>query len=232
MSTLTAAPRPGDSQVITLRGEAELRARAGHLFQAKDEFICAATDLSTWAKPGSPDGSRPAIEDMPGRIANGLQLRKMYNPVAVADPGDAAHLRELAAIGARVRICPTTLAHETIIIDRRVAILAGAPVAGVREYSVIMAPEVVAGVRSLFLATWAGATDLADYLPTALPEVDEHGLAILRLLSAGQKDEAAARSMGVSVRTYRRRVAELMTLLGAESRFQAGERARALGLRW
>jgi DNA-binding NarL/FixJ family response regulator len=57
-------------------------------------------------------------------------------------------------------------------------------------------------------------------------------MAILRLLSAGQKDEAAARSMGVSVRTYRRRVAELMALLGAESRFQAGERARALGLHW
>ena len=32
------------------------------------------------------------------------------------------------------------------------------------------------------------------------------------------------------VRTYRRRVAELMTALGAESRFQAGVRARELGL--
>jgi DNA-binding NarL/FixJ family response regulator len=62
--------------------------------------------------------------------------------------------------------------------------------------------------------------------------VDEQGLTILRLLSAGQKDETAARSMGLSVRTYRRRVAELMTLLGADSRFQAGVRARALGLRW
>jgi hypothetical protein len=32
------------------------------------------------------------------------------------------------------------------------------------------------------------------------------------------------------VRTYRRRVAELMSALGAESRFQAGVRARELGL--
>lgn len=235
MSTLTATPRPGDGRLITLRGEAELFARAGHLFAAKEEFICAATDLSTWARStaeGERDARREVAERMPALVAGGLRMRKMYNPAAVADPADAAHLTEIARLGIRVRICPTTLAHETIIIDRRVAILAGAPVAGVREFTVILAPEVVAGVRSLFLATWAGATDLADYLPTPRVTVDDQGRELLRLLSTGQKDEAAARSMGVSVRTYRRRVAELMTLLGAESRFQAGERARALGLRW
>lgn len=234
MSTLMAAPRPDDGRLITLRGEAELFARAGHLFAATEEFICAATDLSTWARPtaeGERNARRAVTERMPALVAAGLRVRKMYNPAAVADPADAAHLREIAALGVRIRICPTTLAHETIVIDRRVAILAGAPVGGVREFTVILAPEVVAGVRSLFLATWAGATDLADHLPAPVA-VDEQGREILRLLSTGQKDEAAARSMGVSVRTYRRRVAELMTLLGADSRFQAGERARALGLRW
>jgi DNA-binding NarL/FixJ family response regulator len=229
MSTLTAGPRPGDGQVITLRGEAELFARAGHLFEAREEFVCAAMDMATWSRRGARQVKAAQIA---ANVAGGLQMRKLYNPAAVADPADAAHLMEIASVGVRVRICPTTLAHETIIIDRKVAILAGAPVAGVREYSVVMAPEVVAGVRSLFQASWAGATDLAEYLPSAPPAVDEQGMAILRLLSAGQKDEAAARSMGVSVRTYRRRVAELMALLGAESRFQAGERARALGLRW
>jgi DNA-binding NarL/FixJ family response regulator len=34
----------------------------------------------------------------------------------------------------------------------------------------------------------------------------------------------------LSLRTYRRRVAELMTALGATSRFQAGARAHELGL--
>jgi DNA-binding NarL/FixJ family response regulator len=229
MSTLTASQRPGDGQVITVRGEAELFARAGHLFAAREEFVCAATDMSTWS------ARRPRHEiaaNMGKQVRAGLQVRKLYNPAAVADPDDAAHLLEIAEAGVRVRICPTALAHETIIVDRRTAIVAGAPVAGVREYTVITSPEVVAGVRSLYLATWAGATELADYLPTAPPQIDEQGREILRLLSAGQKDEAAARRLGVSVRTYRRRVADLMALLGAESRFQAGERARALGLRW
>ncbi|HEX5404099.1 MAG TPA: DNA-binding response regulator [Pseudonocardiaceae bacterium] len=229
MSTLTAGARPGDGRVITLRGEAELFARAGHLFAAREEFVCAAMDMKTWTTAGA---RHRKAEQITESLAGGLKMQKMYNPAVMTDPADAAHLREIESVGVRVRICPTTLAHETIIIDRKVAILAGPPVAGMREYSVVMAPEVVAGVRSLFQASWAGATDLSAYLPSAAPAVDEQGMAILRLLSAGQKDEAAARSMGVSVRTYRRRVAELMTLLGAESRFQAGERARALGLRW
>ncbi|MGH2602897.1 MAG: response regulator transcription factor, partial [Dehalococcoidia bacterium] len=54
---------------------------------------------------------------------------------------------------------------------------------------------------------------------------------VLRLLDAGYKDDAAARQLGMSVRTYRRHVAEIMRSLGATSRFQAGARAAELGLR-
>lgn len=228
MDTLTTA-RHGDDRVITVRGEAELFARAGHLFQAREEFVCAAKDMSTWSARGSREA---VVAKAAAQVAGGVQMRKLYSPAAVADPADAAHLRQVASAGVQVRICPTPLAHETIIVDRRVAILAGPRDVGPREYHVVTAPEVVGGVRSLYQATWAGAIDLADYLPAPPPHVDEQGMAILRLLSSGHKDEAAARSLGVSVRTYRRRVAGLMTLLGAESRFQAGERARALGLRW
>ncbi|HEX4700500.1 MAG TPA: DNA-binding response regulator [Pseudonocardiaceae bacterium] len=230
MASAAFTPESTTGQVITLRGEQELMARAGHLFAAREEFICAATDTSTWARTGG--SHEQAARQMRGRAEAGVKVYKMYNPTAVADPAEARHLLDLTGLGVGIRICLAELAHETIIIDRKVAIVAGPPVAGVRAYSVVFAPEVVAGVRSLFLTTWQAATDLADYLPTAPPRVDEQGLAILRHLSAGQKDETAARSMGLSVRTYRRRVAELMALLGADSRFQAGVRARALGLRW
>jgi DNA-binding NarL/FixJ family response regulator len=79
-------------------------------------------------------------------------------------------------------------------------------------------------------ATWESTVDLASAMADAPPAVDAEGLAILRLLAAGRKDEAAARTLRMSPRTYRRRVAELMALLGAESRFQAGVRAKTLGL--
>ncbi|KQX78821.1 hypothetical protein ASD51_18650 [Streptomyces sp. Root55] len=53
---------------------------------------------------------------------------------------------------------------------------------------------------------------------------------ILDALGSGLTDASAARRLGVSLRTYRRRVAELMAVLEAGSRFRAGLRARELGL--
>jgi DNA-binding NarL/FixJ family response regulator len=57
---------------------------------------------------------------------------------------------------------------------------------------------------------------------------------ILEQLRAGRTDDVAAREIDVSLRTYRRHVAEIMRALGANSRFQAGARAVELGLleRW
>lgn len=45
---------------------------------------------------------------------------------------------------------------------------------------------------------------------------------IIQLLGTGLKDEAIARRVGMSLRTTRRHIADIMKLLGAESRFQAG----------
>ncbi|OIJ87887.1 hypothetical protein BIV24_23915 [Streptomyces colonosanans] len=64
---------------------------------------------------------------------------------------------------------------------------------------------------------------------------DRHRLAVeswtvLRALGSGATDETAARELGMSLRTCRRRVAEPLDVLGASSRFQAGVRAGELGL--
>jgi len=43
---------------------------------------------------------------------------------------------------------------------------------------------------------------------------------ILTMLAGGAKDETVARSLGLSVRTCRRHIAEILTRLNATSRFQ------------
>ncbi|WKX70533.1 helix-turn-helix transcriptional regulator [Streptomyces sp. XD-27] len=53
---------------------------------------------------------------------------------------------------------------------------------------------------------------------------------VLTLMANGYKDDAAARKLGLSVRTYRRYVADIMRDLKVESRFQAGVRAVHSGL--
>lgn len=52
---------------------------------------------------------------------------------------------------------------------------------------------------------------------------------LLQQLASGAQDEQIARRLGLSLRTVRRRVAELMSELGAASRFQAGVEAAKRG---
>jgi DNA-binding CsgD family transcriptional regulator len=212
-------------QVVVLRGERELTAKAMHLFAASSEFTCAARDMSTW---GAMEMREGVVARMRQRIATGVRVRKVYNPDVLADGANAAELAELAGVGVGIRICRTPLPHETIIIDRRIAITAGPPVDGVRNYAVVQAPDVVAGLAMLFEVTWDSGVDLAEFDGPAL---DERSREVAEMLGSGLTDEASARKLGLSLRTYRRRVAELMELLEADSRFQAGLRARDLGVR-
>jgi hypothetical protein len=207
------------SDVVVVRGEAELFERTAHLFAAATEVSCAARDLHTWsvAHPTAPEREQ-AVRD--------TNVRKVYLPAVLRDPALAEHLRFMAEHGARIRITEREI-NETILLDRRIAIVAGDRVGDVRSYTVISSPELVQGIQSLFEAAWHGATDLASY-QARFTELGARE--ILEQLASGCKDETAARTLGVGLRTYRRRVAELMELLGASSRFQAGARAREAGL--
>lgn len=218
-----------DDQTSTVRGDAELIARAGHLFDAvHEEFACAARDLATWSQPEARSAvARRVLAHGPD---GGFTVRKLMSPLVLADEAQRAHLLRLDAAGSQVRISSAPLPHETIILDRRVAILAGQPSPLGREYTVTTSPALVGGVCSLFTAAWEAAIDLGAYLRGELPELAPEAREILRTLGAGLTDEAAARRLGTSLRTYRRRVAELMATLEAGSRFQAGLRAGQLGL--
>ncbi|MET9558022.1 DNA-binding response regulator [Streptomyces sp. NPDC006645] len=244
-----------NEHVFSVRGDAELVARAGHLFaSARNEFVCAARDLRTWSQPAAREAVRarmstayapktpsnqstPYAPDTPDTpdirhtpYAPGLTVRKLLSPVALADEEARAHLRQVRGAGALVRISGSRLPHETILIDRRVMILAGRETPAGREYTVTTLQTLVDGVHSMFRALWDTALDLDTYLRGDVPHLDAEARVILGELASGRTDVSAARRLGVSLRTYRRRVAELMTGLEADSRFQAGVRAGELGL--
>jgi DNA-binding NarL/FixJ family response regulator len=210
------------TDVVVVRGEAELFERTAHLFAAATEVSCAARDLHTWSV-----AHPTALErEQAVRTVVRTSARKMYLPGVLFDPALAEHLRFMAEHGARIRITEREV-NETILLDRRIAIVAGDNVGGVRSYTVVSSPELVQGIQSLFEAAWAGGTDLESY-QARFTELGARE--ILMQLASGCKDETAARALGVGLRTYRRRVAELMEILGASSRFQAGARAREAGL--
>ncbi|WP_432079914.1 DNA-binding response regulator [Streptomyces sp. WAC 04229] len=214
------------AESITIHGELELLARAGQLFSSvREEFVCAARDLDTWPRPAAREVAQARV-----RESGAQRVRKLLSPAALADEGGRDHLHGLLARGARVRIAAGALPHETIVIDRRYAILAGPDSPGGRAYTVTTEPTLVGGVYALFDAAWEAATDLTSFLRGEQPHLDAASRTVLRALGSGATDAAAARELGMSLRTYRRRVAELLDALDAGSRFQAGVRAGELGL--
>ncbi|MFB8237890.1 LuxR family transcriptional regulator [Kitasatospora purpeofusca] len=118
---------------------------------------------------------------------------------------------------------------QAIMVDREAALV----VTGVmvnRRAAVIRVPEVIHTLQILFDNVWRGAVPAGERIVFGDRSRAAFARQILGALRAGVTDEVAARDLAVSVRTYRRYVAEIMALLGANSRFQAGVRAAELGL--
>jgi len=83
----------------------------------------------------------------------------------------------------------------------------------------------VAALTLLFELFWERAAPVGELTG---PRTNERAF-LLRQLQSGAKDEQIARTMGLSLRTVRRRIAELMIELGADTRFQAGAEAARRG---
>lgn len=101
---------------------------------------------------------------------------------------------------------------------------------GDREALVIRGPGLMQLLDSFCAGAWSFAWDLELYKKFAKLHDNTQIRHILVKLSQGHTDDVAARQLGMSVRTYRRHVADLMRGLDVKSRFQVGVRAAQLGL--
>ncbi|MEE1766558.1 DNA-binding response regulator [Streptomyces sp. SP18BB07] len=204
---------------------------AGGAGRTEDQEIHDASFVfvrETRASESVAHGCEPA-----GSAPNGHRTGLSKHPLA--DERDREALREMAAHGFRIRIATAPLPQGTVIIDRRTMILtdpaASTPGARTpRTYTMSGSPALIGGTYSLFEAAWESAAELSTFLDPRRPRMDARTAKVLHALVSGATDEAAARELGMSLRTYRRRVAELLVSLDAASRFQAGVRAGELGL--
>ncbi len=116
-----------------------------------------------------------------------------------------------------------------LIVDERAALVQAGRRAHSDSMVVIEDPAAVRTLALLQADVWACAIRLTDGAPTG--HLRSYAtLRVLECLRAGYIDDVAARELRVSLRTYRRHVAEIMKKLGATSRFHAGVRAVELGL--
>lgn len=128
-----------------------------------------------------------------------------------------------------VRVCDSEL-RGILVVDGVTALApADGPDTG-GQFTIVNEAGTVRALELLFAGAWAGGRKLANHLELSPRLRTELVRSILTRLRAGHTDETAAREINVSLRTYRRYVAEIMRDLDANSRFQAGVRAVEFGL--
>jgi DNA-binding CsgD family transcriptional regulator len=147
----------------------------------------------------------------------------------LADPGPA--LGPGGGLGSRppqIRIAAVPL-PTAVIADGRTALVCADSADG-RQASLVQDPAVVATLHGMFGHLWRTAAPAARPLDFGNRARTEMVRRVLRRLGDGVTDEAAARELAISVRTYRRYVTGILELLEVNSRFQAGVRACELGI--
>ncbi|MGH3447607.1 MAG: DNA-binding response regulator [Nocardioidaceae bacterium] len=159
--------------------------------------------------------------DMPvaRAVSQGRSSRVIYPRTIIEEGSEPVRMR--AAAGERARLLPTVPSRLAIfgtdaaIVPERWGV-PGANAVLVRQ------PGVVAACIALYEELWRHAVS-APGLGSDGEDTPQRQL--LELLGRGAKDERIARMLGLSLRTVRRRVADLMAELDVDSRFQAGVEA-------
>lgn len=157
----------------------------------------------------------------------GLAVRLLCAP-DVADESLAALTRDCAG-QLEVRVSGADL-RDIVVVDGAAALVRAAAGNATGQATLVHDPAAVRALELLFAGAWSRSRRLEDHLALSPKLRSDLTRRILERLRDGQTDEAASRELNVSLRTYRRHVAEIMRELGATSRFQAGVRAVELRL--
>jgi DNA-binding CsgD family transcriptional regulator len=191
-----------------------------------------AVRASTEVVSFSPTAANPTNTRAVSRALNLSALRRqvvmktLYPDSITSEPAAIEFAKELVAAGAEVRITPS-LPLRLIIVDREVAVVPLDPTDGTAGALVVRDPGTITAMLALFESYWRTARELSD--DQRQTECTPLERAILRQLAMGAKDEAVARQFGLSVRTLRRGIADMMERLQARSRFELGARAALRG---
>lgn len=219
---------PGIEQLESL---SEVRNRIDDLaFFARDEIL--AVEPYRKLSPENIARSRPLDLRC---LRRGVRIRNVVVPAVLDDPPTADYLRELIAHGAEIRVSEDTT-ERLLVYDRSTALVPLDPKNTSRGALLAHRGGLVANIIALFEKIWDASEDLERVVKerhenggdgrSCLTEMERR---VLVSMCAVGKDEAGARELGVSVRTYRRHVAELLQTLGAGNRAHAALLARERG---
>ncbi|MEV0449805.1 helix-turn-helix transcriptional regulator [Streptomyces sp. NPDC050600] len=152
-------------------------------------------------------------------LRRGLRMRTIMHTSALDCRQIARFASELTEQGAQVRGTTGPL-ERMVIFDRRTALVATDPDDITHGALIVRQPGLLAHLLSQFERHWSQSCAVADEPPSTAERQ------VLHVMARVDKDEAGARELGMSLRTYRSHVASLLRRLDAPNRFQAALAAR------
>ncbi|MYU36531.1 LuxR family transcriptional regulator [Streptomyces sp. SID8358] len=181
----------------------------------------ARTEILT-AQPGGARDEDTLKEAAPrdrDALDRGVRMRVLYQHTARFNPNTASYIDHISELGAQVRTMDDHFSR-LLVFDAETAIISlpGNP----RGAVVVREPHMVAFVVETYERLWLSAEPCAVASGARAEVAGDVRQAIVRLLVEGLTDASIATRLGMSVRTCRRHIADVMEELGAQSRFQAG----------
>ncbi|CAN5424435.1 hypothetical protein BH10ACT10_BH10ACT10_10250 [soil metagenome] len=196
----------------------------GDIAQLVRSLSLASTGDLLWLRPDQWKLA-PGLEVddwVKGLVESGRRSRAIY-PARVLEQAPRV-IQARAEAGESVRIMAEVPCRLAIMGSSAALITEEFGVATERRL-VIRQHSLIGSLTLLFESLWEKALAVPGLDGRREDEGASDRRLLLGQLAAGSKDEQIARALGLSVRTVRRRVADLLEELGAESRFQAGVEA-------
>jgi DNA-binding transcriptional ArsR family regulator len=208
-------------EVIT--GEAAITLRVAELTQSIRTHFWVL-DRPPYLGPYSIELEETFTRDLLNR---GVDIRSVYTPEALEQPGRFELITRLAQLGEQARFLPN-LPFRLRFMDRRVALVA---LVGGRYDRITLVHQsgLLDALLELFDVYWQRAQPIVSTTPETPDQPSTEDLLLLRMLQAGYKDQAIARQLGTSARTVTRRIAMIASRLGLDTRFQVGAEAAKRG---
>jgi DNA-binding CsgD family transcriptional regulator len=217
-----AAPADGHPLVELIEGEDEVLSVIAQLqINARKEILGIDTP------PYIGDSVHPNDIELT-QLARGVNYRFIYAPEALALPEHMERMRQCIDAGEEARILPN-ITMKMSVVDRSVALIpASYAEPDPTRRLLVHSPALIDILVAAWELLWTKATPgIIPGPPAGGP--GERDRELLSLLASGMKDRSIARALGVTERTVGRRLTELMSELGVETRFQAGVQAAHRG---
>ncbi|WP_158839431.1 hypothetical protein [Saccharothrix deserti] len=169
-----------------------------------------------------------AILSADGRpTRDGVRLCVLHQHAARYHPAVQDHAAAITGAGGQVRTIEKLWNDICVVDQEMVFVFDHSGVVSVSQ------PAVATSVAALFEQLWSQAKPFQGKSVSrseGMQLSEDVQRAIIYFLAEGLRDESIARRIGVSVRTCRRHIAEVLEQVGAETRFQAGYLTAKLGM--